>query len=397
MAFAKALKLGVVLAPMAVAAFVFPPRDAAGPPSGAAQRAEGQAPALGLTWGKLRAFSREKGAWRLTYQPWHGAWVVTVRVPDASTPERPSLQAASWLPGARLSAGAARRLAGGQQPLGLAERLARRDWLLADRMVVGSLVVAKPPAPTALGPAASWPLSAVVGLLLAGAAARRMRPQPPVPVARRAVAFSCAVLLAAAVGTSRLAGPLFVPGVRPFVSLLLFQALCALLLAWVAAASFVLPTFTTAPRWWPVGAGFAAGWLSGLLVAPAWAVAVAAVPPRPLLMVAAPVVAAYLGDLAAGGGHLLIAPLGRLGPWATVAMAGASFASGGWGMVLGGILLAAVWPPAQRFWFVMALAAGFLPGAWWASVGWWGPLRDGLVLSLAVWAGLALWAQRGEP
>lgn len=396
MAYPKALKLAVVVVPVVVASFFLPPREVAGPPAAAAQRAERQAPALGVVWGKLRAFCREKRAWRLTYQPTHGAWVVIVRVPDLGAPEQPCLRAASWLPGARLSAAAVGHLAGGEQPLGFAEGLARRDWWFADRMVVGSLVVAKPPSAVELGVPVTWPMAAAVGLLLAGAVGRRMRPQPPLPALRRAVVASCALLLVAVAGASRLAWPLFTPGVRPFVSLLLFQAFGALMLAWVAAASFVLPAFASPPQWWPVGTGFSAGWLLGVVAAPPWAVAVAGAPPRVLLLVAAPVVAGYLADLAASGGRLLLAPLRKLAPWVAVAVAGAGLLAGRWGIVLAGVLFTAAWHPAQSFWFAVALAGGFLPGTWWGSVGWWGPLRDALAFSLAVWTGLTIWAWLGE-
>lgn len=396
MAVPTALKLGVVVMPAVAASLVLPSRQVAGPPSAAAQRAERQAATVGLVWGKLRAFCREEGAWRLTYQPTHGAWVVTVRVPDLGPPEDPALHAAPWLPGARLSAGAASRLVGGEQPLGFAELLARRDWWFSHRRVVGSLVVSAPPSPVGWVAPASWPLVGMVALLLAGAVGRRMRPQPPAPLLRRALLVSCALLLVAVPGASRLAWPLFAPGVRPFVSLLLFQALGVLLLASVAAASFLFPAFAGSPGWWSVAAGFSAGWFLGLLTAPSWAVAVAALPPRAVLLLAAPMVVGYLADLAASGARILLAPLGTLAPWAALIGAGVSLMAGEWGVVLTAVLVTAAWPPAKGFWFAVALAAGFLPGVWWGSVGWWGPLRDALVLGLTVWTGLALWATVGN-
>ncbi|GBC79726.1 hypothetical protein HRbin09_00952 [bacterium HR09] len=391
MAWQRAVKVAVVVAPMVVAGFVVPTREPAGSPAWAVQRAESQGPSLGVLWGKLRAFSREAQGWRLFYQPAHGAWVVTVRVPDLHRPERPSLEAAAWLPGGRLSVSAVRRLSG-EEPLGFVEGLARRDWWLREGMVVGTLLVGKPPARKALAPAVSWPLEVAAGLLLAGAVARRIRPQPRALGLRRAVMLGCVFLVFAVVGASRWAWPVFAPGVRPFVSLLLFQAFATLVLATVAASAFVLPAFAHTPSWWSLGLGFCGGWVMGLGIAPHWAVVAAAVPSRWILMLAAPVVAGYLADLAAAGGRLLLSPLRRLAPWVAVVAAGAGLAVGGWGAALAALLLVTAWPPAQAFWFATALAFGFLPGAWWGSVGWWGPLRDSMLLSLLVWAGLLVWA-----
>lgn len=383
---------------MVVASFVVPKKEPAGPPAWAVRRAENQAPSLGLLWGKLRAFSREREGWLLVYQPAHGAWVVTVWVPDLDAPERPSLEAASWLPGGRLSASAVQRMSG-EEPLGFVEGLARRDWRLAQGMVVGTLLVAQPMPRKPLASAVSWPLQMAAGLLLAGAVSRRMRPQPRAPRLRRVVMMACVFLVFAVIGTSRLLWPIFAPGIRPFVSLLLFQAFATLVLAVVAACAFVLPAFAHKPSWWSVGLGFCGGWILGLVTAPSWAVVAAAAPSRWMLAVAGPVVAGYLGDLMAAGGRLLLSPLGRLAPAAAVMAAGAGLAVGGWGVALAAVLLVAAWPPAQAFFFATALAAGFLPGAWWASVGWWGPLRDALLLSIVVWAALGVWAlaPRGNP
>lgn len=391
MAWERAVKLGVVLAPMVVASFVPATKELAGPPAWAVRRAENQTPSLGLVWGKLRAFAREGASWRLVYQPTHGAWLVTVRVPDLGVPERPSLEAASWLPGGRLSASAVRRLSG-KEPLGFVEGLARRDWRLAQGTVIGALLVGEPAPRKPLASAVSWPLQMAAGLLLAGAASRRMRPQPRAPGLRRVIMMGCLFLVFAVVGASRLVWPIFAPGVRPFVSLLLFQAFATLVLAVVAACAFVLPAFAHRPGWWSVGLGFCVGWMLGLATAPSWAVAAAAAPSRWILVVAAPVVAGYLGDLMADGGRLLLSPSGRLAPVVAVVAAGAGLVAGGWGVALAAILLVAAWSPAQAFWFATALAFGFLPGAWWASVGWWGPLRDGLLLSLCIWAALGVWA-----
>lgn len=391
MAWEKAVKLGVVFAPMVVAAFVVPKKELAGPPSWALRRAESQAPSLGVVWGKLRAFSREGQSWRIVYQPAHGAWVVTVRVPDLGLPERPSLEAASWLPGGRLSASAVRHLSG-EEPLGFVEALARRDWWLAEGMVVGTVLAGKPVPRKPFAAAVSWPLPVAAGLLLAGAVHRRTRPQPRAPGLRRAVTMGCLFLVFAVLGASRAVWPIFAPGVRPFVSLLLFQAFSALVLAVVAACAFVLPAFGHKPTWWSVGLGFCGGWTLGLLSAPDWAVGLAAVPSRWMLLLAGPLVVGYLGDLMGAGGRVLLSPLGRLAPTAAVVAAAGGLWTGGGGVPLAAILLVAAWPPAQAFWLATALAAGFLPGAWWASVGWWGPLRDSLVFSVLAWGALAGWA-----
>ncbi len=392
MAVAKVLKGFLVFLPLVVAS-ALPERERAVPPEVAVRRAETQAPSLGLLWGKLRAFARERDGWRLFYQPSHGAWVVSVKVRDLHAPELPSLEAASWLAGPRLSAAAVRRFSG-NEPLGLIEGWGRRDWWVEGRVMVGALLASTPPERGLSGADFWWALSLVVGFTLAGAAARRMRPQPRVSAPRRLLLGACALLVFAVPGASRLAWAMFAPGVRPFVSLMVFQGLATVVLGALATAAFAVPAFAEKARWWPVALGFSVGWLLGLSSAPPWAAAVAAVPSRWLLLVAGPVALGFLTDLAAAGWRLLASPFGRWSPLVAGLVGVAGLATGQWGLLGGAVMATALCPSAQGFWFAVALAAGFLPGAWWASVGWWGPLRDALGFSAAVWAVLGVWAFR---
>ncbi|MCS7182694.1 MAG: hypothetical protein NZ869_06255, partial [Thermoanaerobaculum sp.] len=369
----KALKIALLVLPPLLAWWSKSPTAPAPHPREAAKRAEGQSPSLGLVWGKLRAFTRQGEAWELIYQPAHGAWLVSVLVPDLDAPGRPALTAAPWLPGSRLSLAAAGFLAGGGEAVGYWERPARRDWLWSTGSVVGGLAAGTPRSPTH-PPWASWPFLVMVSLFLAGAVGRRLLAMPATAGLRRWVLWACVLLLPACIGLARLWGPLFAAGVRPFISLLLFQVACLLVLGGAAVGLYIFPVFAQKPAFWPVALGFTGGWLAGFSLAPPWTAALAAVPWRWALLVAGPVIAGYLLDLAATGARILLSPLRRWAGWVAGGLAGVSLWWGGdWGWVLAVLLLFVLWPHGQSFWLAVAVPAGFIPRAWLAGVGWWGP------------------------
>ncbi|MFH1177594.1 MAG: hypothetical protein V1750_09330, partial [Acidobacteriota bacterium] len=76
-------------------------------PVAAAQALEGQIPAVGLNWGRVRAWERVGEGWKITWQPAHGAWLLRSWLPDHGGPPPWRLEVAPWLPGARLSLPAA--------------------------------------------------------------------------------------------------------------------------------------------------------------------------------------------------------------------------------------------------------------------------------------------------
>jgi len=358
-------------------------------PRQAEKRAEMLAPSLGLPWGKLRAFARREQAWELVYQPAHGAWLLQVVVPDWRPPQPPKLALVSWLPGGRLSLEAARFLAGEKEVQGLAQRPARWDWWFAQKAVFGALP-AVPVTKTSLLPT-SWAFGLGVGLLLAGAVSRRLGLHPHHLPLRRLVLGASLAMLAAIPGASQLAVDWFIPGIRPFVNLAMLATLLASLLGLIAAAAYLFPVFSASPRWSSWAFGALAGWTAGVLAAPLWAQSLAGVRGRWLWLLAAPVLAAYVLDLAGSGAGVLLSPLGKLQPWAAAGAAAASLAWGEtWGLPLAAVFLSRLGPAGQSFFLCLGMTLSFLPGVWWATMGYAGPLRDSLLMVLALVAFLAL-------
>ncbi|MGQ9752112.1 MAG: hypothetical protein ACUVRE_05650 [Thermoanaerobaculaceae bacterium] len=382
----------LLLAAFVLGSWGFQSPKRCGSPQQAAQRAEAQATPLNLLWGKLRGFSRLPDSWLLVYQPSHGSWVVSVLVPDLGRPEPPGLAVASWLPGARLSASAAQHLARSPtSPISFAERLARRDWYFQASVVFGALPAGSLESPWRGLGVFPWAGSLFLGLLASGALARRIRPHPPLPGLRKPILLACLVMLLGVGGVIKLGGDLFVPGVRPFVTLLVLAAAYALALGVIAASAFLFPIFPNSPDWSILGTGVLLGWLAGLSLSPSWSVTIAGLSPRWLWLLAAPILVAFLLDLAATGVALLVTPLGSLARIVGLGAAAMSLAyGGGWGLLTAASFLASLFPSGQRFWLALGLCLGFLPGAWWLSVGWLGPLRDALILMCGL-LGLVLW------
>lgn len=382
----------LLLAAFVLGSWGFQPPKRCGSPQQAAQRAEAQATQLHLLWGKLRGFSRLPDAWLLVYQPSHGSWLVRVLVPDLRRPEAPALAVAPWLPGARLSASAAQHLAGSPtSPISFAERLARRDWYFQTSVVFGALPAATLESPRRGLGVFPWAGSLFLGLLASGALARRVRPHPPLRGLRKPILVACLVMLLGVPGVFKLGGVLFAPGVRPFVTLLILAAGYTLALSAIAASAFLFPSFPNSPDWSILGTGVLLGWLAGLSLSPSWSVTVAGLSLRWLWLLAAPILVAFLLDLASTGVALLVTPLGSFARVIGLGAAAMSLAyGGGWGLPTAASLLVSLFASGQRFWLALGLCLGFLPGAWWLSVGWFGPLRDALILMCGL-LGLLFW------
>lgn len=382
----------LLLAAFVLGSWGVPSPRRCGSPQQAAQRAEAQATPLNLVWGKLRGFSRFPDSWLLVYQPSHGSWLVSVLVPDLGPPESPRLAVASWLPGVRLSAGAAQRLArSSTPPISFTDRLARRDWDFQEHVVFGALAAAKPAhADYGLG-LLSWTGPLFFGLLTSGALVRRLRPHPPLLGLRKTILLACLAMLLGIPGVTKLGGDFFAPGVRPLVTILVLAAAFVLGLSVIAASAFLFPVLPASPTWSILGTGVLLGWLGGLIFSPSWSVTLAGLSPRWLWLLGAPILVAALLDLAATGVALLLSPLGALARIVGLGAAALSLAyGGGWGLPTAASFLVSLVAANQRFWLALGLSLGFLPGAWWLSVGWLGPLRDALLLMCGL-LGFLLW------
>jgi hypothetical protein len=274
---------------------------ASGPPQAAAARAEGEIPTLGLIWGRLRGWERDGAGWRLVWQPAHGAWAVRAWVPDAAAPVKWRVDVATWLPGAALGRDAARALAGrGAAPAVPRDHVGRRDWQVGDTRLAGALPVggAMPVAvsrPHVVGEAV------LAGLLLGGAATRRLVPGVASRLWRRAATASALLLLLASPELVRWAPRVFQAGVRPWVAELAFGAAAAMLLGGVAFAAHHFPAVgSAAPVPWLVVAG-SAGVLAGRLQPLPFAVDAAAFRFPVALWIAMAVIVGWLAAVASDG------------------------------------------------------------------------------------------------
>ena len=345
-------------------------------PEQAADRAERELPALGLLWGTVRGWSRVGPGWTVTWQPSHGAWLVSAWVPDGSGAIRWRLNAAPWLPGVRLSMEAADALAGERGGIARArDRVGRRDWQLAGTRLLGSLPAGGDlPSETPLRRPVI--LAVLAGLLLAGAVSRHLVPGIPSRGWRRAVGWVAVTLVVTLPQLSALAPTTFQPGVRPWVAELAFGTAAVLLLGALVFAARRFPAMAGSPPvgWLPLA--MAAGTLAGRLEPATWLVAAAGVPLALPVLAGVAVLAGWLAALAADGLRELLRFSVVLRTMTMIVLALASLGIGGpWlGVGLAVIAGAAV----ERGW-----------GMWMAAAVVWG-WTGGSVMALAMWDG-ALW------
>ena len=379
--------LAVCLAGAAALSVPVSSRVAAAPasPHHAAERAERELPSLGLAWGKLRGWERTGAGWTLVWQPAHGAWLLRAWIPDGAGDDRWRLDPAPWLPGARLGREAARRLLGDPSVPALSrDRVGRRDWLVGEAHLAGAL-----PAGTALPRPASHPDLVVegilAGLLLAGAAARRLVPGLASRFWRRTVTFVALAMTPAVPSLVALAPQTFQPGVRPWVAELAFGTAAVMLLGAVAFAARTFPATGAAPVAARLALAASAGLLAGRLEPMPLLAAV--VPPWRLpAWAAAALLTGWLAALAGDGLRELLRVPWLLRSLLLVGLGVASVAAAGpWLGLTIAALLAAATERGDATAVGVAVMWGWECGVVQALCEWDGALWDSLVL-LAVGA-----------
>jgi len=387
------------LAPVAVALAVPVAREgerAAQSPVEAARRAEREMPALGLVWGKLRGWERVGDGWSLLWQPAHGAWLVRAWVPNGPGEVRWRLEVARWLPGARLSQGAARALLGNPaEPGSWREQLGRRDWLIGDHQLAGALPAGSAvPRPGGRGDP-TWPFL-LGGFVLAGALARVVFPGVVAVGWRRAV-YLCLALLAAAVPLATAIGVRsFQPGIRPWVTQLAFLAsLFGVLAAAAVAVARYAPKRGNVAAW-SLPLVLAIGLLAGRLHPHPRLLDLAGLGPRLLLWAGLSVVGGWLLVLAAEGLRDLLEPVHAVRP-VVLATGGvlAVLGAGPWAGPTCAVLVSAAIEKGAAMWLGVAAVLGWIVGSVFAGCGWAAPLRDAGLLLIAACAVAALALLRG--
>jgi hypothetical protein len=388
------------LAPVVLALAVPVPREharMAQSPTEAARRAEREMPALGLVWGKLRGWERIDDGWSLLWQPAHGAWLVRAWVPNGPGEVRWRLEVARWLPGARLSQGAARVMLGHPaEPGSWREQLGRRDWLIGDRQLAGALPAGSSVPQPARWDDPTWPFL-LGGLLLAGALARVVFPGVVAVGWRRSV-YLCLALLAAAVPLATAIGVRsFQPGVRPWVTQLAFlaSALGVLAAAAVAIARYAPKRGSAAA--WSLPLVLAIGLLAGRLHPHPRLLDLAGLGPRLLIWAGLSVVGGWLVVLAAEGLRDLLEPIHGVRPvllatGSVLAVLGA----GPWTGPACAVLVSAAIEKGAAMWLGVAAVWGWIVGSVLAGCGWAAPLRDAAVLLTAACLVAALALLRGN-
>ncbi|HVN75543.1 MAG TPA: hypothetical protein VMT19_04445 [Thermoanaerobaculaceae bacterium] len=353
------------------------------PPAAAAERAEARLPALGVLWGKVRGWERVGSGWSVFWQPAHGVWIVRAWVPDSGGEVKWRIEAAPWLPGARLSVRAARMLAG--QDAGTAqgrERLARRDWAFGDSRLLGALPAGGelPNRPGRHRPVLE---ALLAGFLLAGAAARHLVPGSPSGVWRSAVVWSSALLIPLLPWLSALAPPAFQPGVRPWVGELAFGAAVTILLGVLVFAAQRFPAVAgRAPAAW-LPPAVAAGVLAGRLEPGEWLLSVAGLRLGLPALIALALLGGWLTGLAADGLRELLRFLGAARGVALVAMAGGTVAlAGPWLGVAVAVVPAAAAERGRGTWLTTAAMWGWVVGTLWSTAEWDSGQFDALALVL---------------
>ncbi|OYV97721.1 MAG: hypothetical protein B7Z68_02830 [Acidobacteria bacterium 21-70-11] len=380
----SAAAAAIALAAAALWVPAMPPEPPASqPPAAAAERAEDDLPSLGLPWGKVRGWERVNDGWTLTWQPAHGMWLVRAWVPDGPGEVRWRIEAASWLPGVRLSRRAASALAGRDDGVAQGrEHLGRRDWLLTGTRVLGALPAGGdlPANPRRGNPAAG---AVLAGLLLAGAAVRHLVPGVPSRVWRQAVGWSALALVPLLPQLSALAQPAFQAGVRPWVGELAFGAAATLLLGALAFAAQRFPAVAGRPAAGWLAIGLAAGVVAGRVQPAPWLLGVAGLPLRLPALAALAVLLGWLMGLAGDGLRELARPAGRVRPavLAMLGVAAVAFAGPWLGVALAVVAAAAV-ERGSGTGVAVAGVWGWVFGSVWALAEWEPALRDALVLLL---------------
>ncbi len=284
---------------------------ASSPPGAAAARAEREAPAVGLGWGRLRGWEREGEGWRLVWQPAHGAWLVRAWVSDGPAPIAWRLDAAPWLPGVRLSEQAARALAGGTSDGVAREQGGRRDWVFDDVRLLGTLPAGGRLPASERTPRSPW-LVLFGGCLVAGALSRAVFPGAVSPAWRRVTVLAAALVVPVLPLATALGARSFRVGVRPWIAELVVGSAALVLLGALAAAAVRFPASRGTPRGLAVLLAAAAGLLAGRLQPVPHLADVAGLNVRAVLWAALIVLCGWLAALGGEGLRELLRPIGPL-------------------------------------------------------------------------------------
>lgn len=360
-------------------------------PAIAAERAEREVPGLGLGWGKLRGWKAASDGWLLTWQPTHGAWLVRAWVPDGPGAVRWRLDAAPWLPGARISRAAAAEWTGNSQSEVVPrERLGRRDWQAGGKRLVGALDGGGPlPSIPAMG-GSMW-AAAFAGLLLAGALARAAFPGVISRGWRSATVWAALAGALLLPGLLPLAARSLDVGVRPWVAELSLVATGATVLVALAIGAYRFPAKTGRPPALWTGFALAAGLLAGRLHAPDWLVDTAGLPWRAPVWIVAAVLGGWLAGLAGEGLRELLEPAYRVRPVILAAVGSlAAATSGVWLGPVVAVVLAAGGERGHSSWLATAAAWGWVVGGVVESCAWAAPLRDAALMLVLGVAALAV-------
>jgi len=387
------------------AALLVPSGDrgaAARDPLAAAARAEEGIVPLGLAWGRLRGWQRVGEGWLLAWQPAHGAWMVHAWVPDGGQQAAWRIDAAAWLPGARLSSGAGALMLGWPAAAPVAEeRPGRRDWFVGTRRLLGALPggggvpIPAPPSPR------PWD-AVLVGLLLAGTVARVVFPALPVRLSRRTVSWLAVALVLSLPWLTPMAGGLFQVGVRPWVTQFVVAAVVALLLGTVIFAVVAFPAAVARPVAAPLAVAFAVGVLAGRLAPPGWVPALEALTVRTVPYLALVVVGGWLVALAGDGLRQMLGGTAGTRRWILAGLAVVMALTAGDRIgVVAAVLLAASVDRPQGVWVGGAVLWGWAAGAVVAGCAWPEALRHGMLLLLGgvavLGAGVVVDARTGAP
>jgi hypothetical protein len=352
-------------------------------PAQAAERAERDLPALGLPWGKVRGWNRVGPGWTVLWQPTHGMWLVSAWIPDNPGEIRWRIDAAPWLPGVRLSRGAAEAMGGrGGSVAQARERLGRRDWQVGENRLLGVLP-AGGELPSEVSQRRPVLEAVLAGLLLAGAVSRHLVPGIPGRGWRRAVFWVALILLTTLPELCALATMTFQPGVRPWVAELAFGTAAVLVLGALifAARRFPATGGTTPVGWLPLA--LAAGTLAGRLAPATWLVGAAGLGLRLPVLSSVAVLAGWLAGFAGNGLRELLrfSTLARVAGLSVLTAAGVGL-GGPWAGVTLAVVAAAAVERGWGTWMGSGVVWGWVFGSVWALARWEAALWDALVFLL---------------
>jgi hypothetical protein len=306
-------------------------------------------------------------------------------------PIRHQLDVAPWLPGARLSGDAARLAAGAPGDPGVpTERVGRRDWDFGAVRLLGSVRAGSGLGPDTRSVPDPW-LAVIVGLVLAGAVARKVLPGLPSRGWRRAVIAAGAVACVILPWLVPLGERFFRAGVRPWVNEITFMTVSALMLAGVVVGAARFPMMSGRPaQWWTVASALALGALAGRVWPVAIATEVAGSVVRLPALVALTVLAAWMICLAADGLRELVSLAGtwRGAVLAVLAAMVVAFPGASAAPAIGACA-AAGRGRGEGAWVSLAVAWGWVVMSLASSCAWPGAVRDAGILAVAGWVAVA--------